>query len=136
MSLIARLSTKFVLDPSTGCWVWTASTRGPTPVHQYGQIRVGSQVLEAHRVVYALVVGDVPEGLTLDHLCRNPRCVNPGHLEPVPHRVNVLRGQAPAAKNARKTHCVHGHELAGDNVRWDGRRRRCVACRGASPARS
>ncbi len=127
MSLVDRLSSKFVLDEESGCWVWTASTRGPNPVHQYGQIRVGDRVLEAHRVMYALVVGDIPPGLTLDHLCRNPRCVNPAHLEAVSHRENVLRGVAPSALNARKTHCVNGHEFAPRLADRD--RRRCSACR-------
>lgn len=127
MDFVARLSSKILLDPASGCWEWQASTRGPTPEHQYGQVRVAGRVLDAHRVIFELVVGPVPAGLVLDHLCRNTRCVNPGHLEPVTQRENVLRGTAPAALNARKTTCAAGHELV-----VVGSRRRCRTCRSAS----
>lgn len=133
MSLIERLSSKISIDVESGCWVWTASTRGPDERHQYGQIRVGQRVLDAHRVIYALTVAD-PGDMPLDHLCRNTRCVNPEHLEPVDQRTNVLRGEAPAAANARKTLCARGHELFGSNlyVSPDGRHRRCRTCKAAA----
>lgn len=106
-----RLSSKIATDPS-GCWRWTASLRDG-----YGQVRVGSRVRGAHVVVYELLVGSVPDGMELDHACRNRWCVNPEHLSPMTHRENVLRGEAPSAVNARKTHCPRGHQLGGDNGR-------------------
>lgn len=70
----------------------------------------------AHRVVYEGLVRPLDEGETLDHLCRNRACVDPDHLEPVTVGENVLRGYSPPALNARRTHCVNGHELTPDNV--------------------
>jgi hypothetical protein len=83
----------------------------------------------AHRLVYEELVGPIPEGMELDHLCRNTSCVNPAHLEPVPHRVNVLRGVGPTAENAVKTECVNGHPLTGRNlcIRKEGGRK-CRTC--------
>lgn len=65
---------------------------------------------------YELLVGKISKGLQLDHLCRNPGCVNPSHLEAVSPRENYLRGISPAAQNARKTYCIHGHPLYGENL--------------------
>jgi hypothetical protein len=111
----------------TSCWFWTGRYNG------FGYGLVGSHATQkvAHRMVYEFLVGPVPEGLTLDHLCRNRPCVNPAHLEPVAFRENVLRGVGPTAENARKTHCRHGHELAGENLLMVGpehTRRECRAC--------
>lgn len=80
---------------------------------------------------YELHKGSIPEGLELDHLCRNPRCVNPDHLEAVTHKENVRRGLSPAALNVRKTHCPMGHPLRDGNIYWrpDGKNyRECLAC--------
>lgn len=93
------------------CWVW----KGGTTSSGYG--RWGSKpARQAHRVAYELTRGPIPEGLVLDHLCRNRVCVNPEHLDPVTNRVNVLRGVGTSATNARKTHCDSGHEFTPENT--------------------
>lgn len=115
-----------------GCWEWLGKTRGGgyAVIEIRGGVgRAAREHKAAHRVSYQAFIGSIPDGLQLDHLCRNRRCVNPAHLEPVTARENTLRGTSPAAENAVKTHCHRGHELAGDNlrIREDGTRR-CRAC--------
>jgi len=115
---------------SGDCWIWTAGgSKG------YGEFLLtpGQQIL-VHVLMYRLMVGEVPAGLQLDHKCRNRRCVNPEHLEPVTSRVNTLRGISPTAINARKTHCIRGHEFNAHNtvIGDNGRRRRCRTCMNAS----
>ena len=103
------------------CWEWQNYLR------KDGYGAVGNKL--AHRISYEALVGPIPDGLTIDHLCRNRRCVNPAHLEPVTMAINILRGISPAANHARKTHCIYGHELAGDNLYVDPKRRRiCRVC--------
>lgn len=118
------------------CWNWTAGLNS----YGYGQIRVEGKSFKAHRIAYLLWVGEIPEGLTIDHLCRNRRCVNPAHLEVVPGRINTLRGEGPTAQNARKESCAHGHPLMGDNLTiTTGKRpglRRCRACARISARRA
>lgn len=90
------------------CWEWT----GRKDREGYGVHWVtGIGQRRAPRLVYELQVGPIPDGLTLDHLCRNRGCVRPDHLDPVTIGVNVHRGDTPAARNAAKTHCDHGHEF-------------------------
>ena len=88
----------------------------------------GKMFYLAHRYYYALRVGDIPEGMVIDHLCRNPACINVSHLEPVTQRTNVLRGVGVGAKFAARTSCANGHPY-GDNppLRADGGRR-CIEC--------
>lgn len=83
----------------------------------------------AHRLVWEECFGPVPDGLVLDHLCRNKICVNPEHLEPVSQRRNVLRGIGPTAENARKTHCIHGHEFTDENTLAQPSGRLCRECK-------
>ena len=110
----------------SGCWIWmgTIISRG------YGACTVKGKKLYVHRYVYALVRGEFDQSLSIDHLCRNTRCCNPDHLEPVPIRVNILRSpRGASAVNARKTHCPKGH-LYDDGNTWvyDGVRV-CRACK-------
>ena len=102
-----RLQSK--ISMSNNCWQWIGAIQGDG----YGTAwdkRIKKGCL-AHRLIYELLVGPIPIGLTLDHLCRNRSCVNPAHLEPVCMKVNMLRGISPAANKARQTLCIRGHEL-------------------------
>jgi hypothetical protein len=130
MNLPARLQSKIFVQGD--CWIWTAARdrRG------YGRVWWEDGTKFAHRVVYTLLVGD--PGPELDHLCRNPACVNPAHLEPVTHAVNVSRGTAPSvlsAKYAVSRTCPQGHPLSGENLylhysaKWQRLNRQCRRCR-------
>ena len=111
------------------CWVWTGYITGDG----YGWAGVNGKSAHAHRLSYEQMVGEIPEGLQLDHLCRNRPCVNPYHVEPVTPRVNTMRGDAPSSLNARKTHCKRNHEFTPENtyVKKDGARW-CRICRDAA----
>ncbi len=106
------------------CWIWQASKNQ----YGYGKYFHNGRLQGSHRVAYEAIVGPVTKGLELDHLCRNRACVNPIHLEPVTHQVNLLRGQGFNAINARKTHCKRGHELIAENLYTRKGKRRCNAC--------
>jgi hypothetical protein len=130
-SLRQRFEEKYIPEPNSGCWLWMAAL---TPAG-YGMIGRpggrGQNPLMAHRASWELHRGPIPEGLHIDHLCRNPACVNPDHLEPVTQRENLLRGVGISALNSQKTHCVNGHEFTAENTYIfprDGTRQ-CRACR-------
>lgn len=126
---IERFESK-LRQSDTGCWEWTAGkTRGG-----YGKFKVEGQTLVAHRWYFQQVRHPVPRDLQLDHLCRNPACCNPDHLEPVTCRVNLLRGRTFQAENAAKTHCPLGHPLDGDNLLLSGGSRSCRTCKRAQTA--
>ena len=116
----------------TGCWHWI----GYLDRSGYGRTHHGGKQCSTHRLSYISFRGAIPEGLCLDHLCRNPRCCNPHHLEAVTPKENTLRGISFSAVNARKTHCIHGHSLALQNVyRQGGKRRQCRKCNLAAVTR-
>lgn len=119
-------------DGPGGCWQWTGGLS-----HGYGNFMVrrddGSYAqVQAHRFAWRLLVGDVPDGLVMDHLCRNKRCVRPQHLQPVTQQVNVQRGAASWWSPT----CRRGHVFTSENtyVNGDGYRV-CKTCRAATHAR-
>lgn len=115
------------VDKTDDCWLWTASTN-----NGYGSISLGARKrVQAHRFAYELLVGPIPDGLELDHLCRVRHCVNPAHLEPVTARENQLRSLSVSGINAAKTHCIWGHEYTPENtyIRPCDGGRDCRACR-------
>lgn len=124
---VDRFAEKVALT-DTGCLEWLAGVTQDG----YGRFRPGGRAFPtglAHRWSYEWHVGPIPDGLHLDHLCRNPSCVNPDHLEPVTCQENSLRGTGFVATNAAKTHCPAGHPYSGENLylyRWS---RGCRTCR-------
>ncbi len=117
----------------TPCWIWAKATAGRLP---YGNQYHLGRSMGAHRFMYERMVGAIPEGMQLDHLCRTPNCVNPAHLESVTARVNILRGTGPSAINAAKTHCSKGHEFTPENTARTGEGHRvCITCRRAASLR-
>lgn len=121
----------------SGCIEWPGARNNKG----YGRLDVYRQgkktCTSAHRVAYEQHKGPIPPGLEIDHLCGNPACVNPEHLEAVTHRENVRRGKGWAGKNARKTRCPQGHKYAPENTYHTASGRRlCKACNRARYYRS
>ena len=114
------------------CWVWN----GACNPAGYGQFWEKPMMRQAHRWAYEHFVGAIGNGLEPDHLCRVRACVNYDHLEPVTRRENTLRGFGPAGIHARKTHCIRGHPLSGENIYLSHQTwRRCKTCIIASTKR-
>lgn len=122
--LLARCSP----EPNSGCWLWMGATQ-----KGYGALTMGGKTVRAHRVSYEIHHGMICEGLELDHLCRTPCCINPDHLEPVTHRINMIRagaGKKTGARHRAKTHCANGHPYDVTNTYIDSRgHRACRACK-------
>lgn len=115
------------VNRTSKCWIWT----GSTDQHGYGYFRINKElVVLAHRFAYVERCGAIPEGLELDHVCRNRSCVRPDHLEPVTRRENVQRGYSPSTITAATGVCGRGHAMSGENTYvspGDGGRR-CRTC--------
>jgi hypothetical protein len=110
-----------VVKTEAGCWIWLGHENG----HGYGRITVDGKQLLTHRFAYELLRGPIPDGLQIDHLCRNRRCLNPDHLEPVTNRENKMR----SPQVGTETHCKHGHEFTHENTYTHGKSgRSCRAC--------
>lgn len=112
----------------SGCWLWKGALVNGRGL-SYGQFYNGTKSELAHRFSYRKTIGEIPVGLTIDHLCRNTRCVNPKHLEVVTNRENIMRGEGVTARNARKTHCNKGHEFTPENTIYGVNDRECRTCR-------
>ena len=126
-----------VEQDGNGCWVWTGA-KSDTGYGSWHPRDGGAA--NAHRWSYEFLIAEIPQGLVIDHLCRNRACVNPWHLEPVTNRVNIARGLALEAmrqRAAEMTHCPHGHEKTEANVyrSFNPKRKRwesvCRPCRNA-----
>lgn len=124
------------VNKTDGCWLWTA---GGIP-QGYGAFKPsGSKQVLVHRWAYEALVGPIPEGLVIDHLCRTRRCVNPDHLEPVSNEENLRRGYGYALRNGMRTACKNGHEYTEENTYRDPqggiRCRQCGRDRDSQPHR-
>lgn len=115
----------------SGCWEWQGKLRnGYGLIGEKGPAKSKRKQVKAHRYSYEFFRSTIPEGLTIDHLCRNRKCVNPFHLQPVTRGENVLRGDTISARNKANTHCPHGHEYSQENTYIDPTGgRRCRICK-------
>lgn len=133
---LERFSKKYIVLQNE-CWQWI----GGKGVDGYGLVHLNNVIYRAHRVAYTIHKGPIPDGLQLDHLCRNILCVNPNHLEAVTQEENMRRSPFYGANSkmikARReaTHCQRGHEFTEDNIYWNknpecrsGFARQCIAC--------
>lgn len=121
--VIPRLFARMSVTES-GCWEWNGFRRHTG----HGTISVDGHVRFTHRVAYEFFIGPIPQCLVLDHVCMNPPCFNPDHLQPVTLAINTMRGESPFARNARKTHCIRGHEFTPENTIRTKRQRICRIC--------
>lgn len=120
--IVVDLDVPLSVDDSP-CWTWT----GKKSEAEYGYFRD----VAAHRIVFELLSGPFADDLDLDHLCRNHSCVNPAHLEPVPHIENCRRGIAGAVTRARmlaKETCARNHKWTPENTKRTARQRKCRQC--------
>jgi hypothetical protein len=127
---LTRLLARIAEDPETHCWIpsYAPASTGYIPITVTEATNKYRQKL-AHRFMYESLVGPIPDGMTLDHLCRRPACCNPTHLEVVTMKENLLRGEGVGALNARKTKCCRGHPFDEVNTRVSASGARvCRAC--------
>lgn len=126
-----RLWEKTIIDPSSGCWVWT----GLRNKKGYGSLSWRGKTISVHRASYFIFKGDIPEGMHIDHVrawgCTSTSCWNPAHLEAVTPAENTRRERLTRAK---KTHCLNGHPYDNENTEIYSGRRRCKACNRAQAA--
>lgn len=136
-SCLGRFMDKIFYCPITGCWLWGGTLNGPyrgwPTGYEYGRFFIGiDRYVLAHRFSYKAFVGNIPDSEQIDHLCKNPRCVNPAHLQSVTPMVNGKRSLNVGSVNGSKTHCPHGHEYNKENTyvykRGNGLGRTCREC--------
>lgn len=123
---LERFNRRYIPVTETGCWLWI----GTWGKDGYGNMRIATnKIVGAHRVSHLLHKGPLIEGMQVHHKCRTPACVNPDHLNQVPPAVNLTESNCVSAINARKTHCINGHELSGKNLYVYKHARHCRTCR-------
>lgn len=128
VKILTPLTPRFwsKVNKGSSCWTWI----GGKTATGYGCFYLNGKLRLAHRVSWEAAYGKIPPRLTIDHLCRNPSCVRPDHLEVVTIRENIRRGNGWSARNARKTHCPQGHPLISSNLSIpDLPGRKCLTCR-------
>lgn len=126
-SIRERLDRLSMPEPNTGCFIFI----GVMGNHGYGKMKVGGKTGKwhlAHRLSYEAHVRQIPQGLVIDHLCRNKSCINPLHLEPVTIGENALRGDTIPARNLLKTHCPKGHLYTDFAYSQSNGHRKCRVC--------
>jgi len=113
------------IEKTNSCWNWT----GPDRPNGYGRFCVLYKTYSAHRFSYLLFKGQIPEGLSIDHLCRNRKCVNPDHLELVTTKENLFRSdETRASINKNKQQCLRGHPYDSQNTYIHNNKRYCKIC--------
>lgn len=118
-----RLERNIIPEPNSGCWIWM----GNIDPRGYGRVMLHRISIFTHRLMYELIKGSIPESLVLDHLCRNPSCCNPDHLEPVTIGENLRRGEC-GKYQLKITHCPQGHPYNEANTYFNGKSRACRKC--------
>ena len=121
MDLLSRFWDKVEIQDG-GCWKWLGATNN----QGYGEFSINHKMVRAHRFSYQIHESTIPEGLVIDHKCRNVWCVNPKHLEPVTNKENLNRGRSA---NREKTHCMKGHEYNQINTYYHNNNRHCRTCK-------
>jgi hypothetical protein len=111
---LERFSSKVKREDD--CWLWQKTIQW----NGYGMMWFAGKTYAAHKFAYRQFIGEIGEGLVVDHLCRRRHCANPNHLEAVTPRENIMRGNGVAAMNAAKTHCTKGHPYS--HINGQGRR--------------
>ncbi len=123
----ATIYARCVELPWSGCWIWMGRLN-----KGYPKLSFENKTCGGHRVLYEMLIGPIPEGLTLDHLCKIPCCVNPAHLEPVTLSVNMKRADRTGMggyAQRKRTKCIHGHLFNDENTYWDKHGyRSCKTC--------
>ena len=128
MALTPYTADRISVGPA-GCWYWTGTiTETGYGLASYRDDSGQRRTIRAHRLVYQQLVGPIPAGLEIDHMCRVRRCVNPEHLDVVTRRENQLRSNSVSAQAARRTHCKRGHEYVPLPEVRRGARRHCPTC--------